>query len=195
MANPPPQAPMTVEAFEIWLATAQPDGRYELSAGQVVAMAPERAAHNRAKAAAFDALRAAAAQRPCEAFIDGMAVRIGPDTQREPDAALRCGPPLPPDATSYDDPVILVEVTSPATSVPDFSAKLLDYAQLPSLAHYLIVDLDRRAVIHHRKLPAGPFETRILTGGPLHLDPPDLIIDLDPILAAAPVSAGGGARR
>ena len=52
---------MTADEFLDW-AMAQPDGaRYELVAGEVVAMAPERASHARAKVAVFDALRAAVA--------------------------------------------------------------------------------------------------------------------------------------
>jgi Uma2 family endonuclease len=45
-----PPGRMTVEEFIGW-AMAQPDGpRYELVAGEVVAMAPERAVHARRKA-------------------------------------------------------------------------------------------------------------------------------------------------
>jgi Uma2 family endonuclease len=175
---------MTTEAFEAWLAEAAPPGRHELSDGRVVARAPERMGHNRAKTAAFDALRAAARGLPCEAVADGMAVRVDEATLREPDAALRCGPPLPAEATRCDDPVVLVEVTSPATAQTDFAAKLVDYARLPTLAHYLIVDMDRRVVIHHRRTAHG-FVTAILPGGTLRLDPPGMLLDLDPVLAAA----------
>ena len=184
MTQPLPDASMTADAFEAWLAEAAPPGRHELSAGRVVAMAPERVGHNRAKTAAFDALRAAALDLPCEALADGMAVRIDATTQREPDAALRCGPPLPADATRYDDPVILVEVTSPSTAQTDFAAKLVDYARIPSLAHYLIIDTERRVAIHHRRTPDG-FATAIVPGGTLALDPPGLALDLDAMLLAA----------
>lgn len=91
----PARRRMTANEFLDWAMT-QPDGvRYELVAGEVVAMAPERASHGRAKVAVFDALRAAvtAAGLPCEAFIDGMAVRIDEPTVYEPDVLLRCGPP------------------------------------------------------------------------------------------------------
>jgi Uma2 family endonuclease len=45
----PPPGRMTVEDFVSW-AMAQPEGRFELVNGAVVAMVPERAAHARLKA-------------------------------------------------------------------------------------------------------------------------------------------------
>ena len=70
-------APMTVEEFIDW-AMAQPEGRYELVDGEVVAMAPERIAHARLKAEIWLALREAIAAKglPCEALVDGAGVRI-----------------------------------------------------------------------------------------------------------------------
>jgi Uma2 family endonuclease len=46
-----PETPMTREAFQAW-ADQQPSGRFERIDGIVVAMAPERASHNRRKGAA-----------------------------------------------------------------------------------------------------------------------------------------------
>ena len=48
--NAPIQKPrrMTAEEFVVW-AEQQPVGRYELFEGEVLAMAPERIAHARAK--------------------------------------------------------------------------------------------------------------------------------------------------
>jgi Uma2 family endonuclease len=67
---------MTVEQFADW-AVAQPGGRYELMDGEVVALAPERAAHARLKARIWRALVTAIAERrvPCEVLPDGVTVR------------------------------------------------------------------------------------------------------------------------
>ena len=178
-----PTERMTVDEFEAWLETAPP-GRYELVDGDVVAMAAERMRHIRMKTAAFDALRASVLDLPCEALPDGAAVRVDDRTMREPDAALRCGEPLGPDETSYSDPVVIVEVTSPSTVRADEVDKLVDYARLDSLAHYVVVYSERRIVVHHRRTPEG-FATAILPGGTLALDPPGIALDLEPILAAA----------
>jgi Uma2 family endonuclease len=170
---------MTADAFTEW-AMAQPSGRYELHAGLVVEMAAERAGHNRAKRAADRALTAAidAAGVSCEVFADGMAVRIDDGAQYEPDAAVRCGPPLDADATVYDDPVIVVEVVSPSTRGLDTGGKLAGYFRLPSLRHYLVLDPERRAVVHHRRGEDGAIATAILGEGTLTLDPPGIALDL-----------------
>ena len=53
--NQPPGR-MTVDEFLAW-AMAQPEGRFELVDGKVVAMAPERVAHARLKSEVWLALR------------------------------------------------------------------------------------------------------------------------------------------
>ena len=68
---------MTREEFLAWVEQ-QPCGRFERIDGIVVAMAPERASHNRRKRAAQNALRRAAAEAglaSCEVFGDGIVSR------------------------------------------------------------------------------------------------------------------------
>jgi Uma2 family endonuclease len=171
---------MTADEFLDW-AMAQPEGtRYELVAGEVVARAPERAGHGRAKLAAVDALRAAVALAglPCEAFVDGMAVRVDGTTIYEPDVLLRCGPPVADDCVEIADPVIVVEVLSPSSRSKDTGGKLDDYFRLPSVRHYLIVKIANRTVIHHRRDDAGALQTRILRDGTLELRPPGLAVEV-----------------
>ncbi len=179
MAKPRADAPMTADAFTAWVMN-QPGGRFELSGGVVVAMAPERAAHGRAKGAAYRALgdAVAAAGVPCEVFTDGMAVRIDDATQYEPDAAVRCGAPLDGDAVVYDDPVIVVEVVSPSSRSLDTGAKLAGYFRLASLRHYLVIDPDRRTLVHHRRTGDGSIVTAIVAEGTLALDPPGIRLNL-----------------
>lgn len=170
---------MTAEAFIAW-AMSRPEGeRYELADGEVIAMAPERLAHNDAKFLIARRLAGAveAAAVPCRVQIDGMAVRVDSRTVYEPDVIVRCGPPLPPDTVWLTDPLILVEVLSPSTCGVDVGLKLADYFRIPSLRHYLIVHPDRRVVIHHRRDEAGTIMTSILGDGPLRLDPPGVVFD------------------
>ena len=73
------------------------------------------------------------------------------------------------------NPLILVEVLSPSTRHIDASAKLAGYFSLPSMARYLIVDPDKPLVIHHaRREGETTIMTRILTSGPIPLDPPGI---------------------
>lgn len=179
MTTRPHPTGFTADAFITW-AAAQPRGRFELVRGAVVAMAPERAGHARAKARAHRALEAAvaAAGLGCEAFPDGMTVRIDEATVYEPDALLRCGPLLPDDAIEVADPIVLVEVVSRASRAVDSGAKLADYFTLPSVRHYLVLDADRHAVTHHRRGEAGDIATHILHEGRLALDPPGLALEV-----------------
>ena len=76
------------------------------------------------------------------------------------------------------DPVVVVEVVSPSSRAIDSGAKLTDYFRLPSVRHYLVVNIDARAVTHHRRGEAGDIATRILRDGTLALDPPGLTVEV-----------------
>ena len=178
----PKQSIFTADEFISW-ALQQPTGRFELESGAVVAMAPERADHATIKGNAFMALRTAIRARglTCQAFPDGMSVRINDRTVYEPDALVRCGPHLPGDAIEANDPVIIVEVVSPSSRGVDRGVKLASYFSLPSVRHYLIVDTDKRVVIHHRRDEERRIAADILFEGPLTLDPPGFEVDIQDI--------------
>lgn len=192
---------MTADEFLLW-ALDQP-GRYELVNGEVVGMARERAAHARTKHRAVVALEAAIRGRGlgCEAFPDGMAVRVADGAIYEPDAQVRCGDPLPSDAVEVPDPLIVVEVLSPSTGQVDTGKKLTGYFSLPSVRHYLVLDPQDRTVIHYRRVGEGGPEDRIATrilhartpeegmaghpGADLVLDPPGLTIPCEDLFEAS----------
>jgi len=170
---------MTSDEFIAWVMERPDGGRYELVAGEVVAMAPERAAHGRTKLHIARRLAEAieAGRLGCEVFGDGMAVQIDAATVYEPDATVRCGTKLPDDAVKITDPLIVVEVLSPSTRAVDAGAKLEDYFRIPSLRHYLIVKTENRAIIHHERNETGIITTRIIRDGALTLDPLGIAID------------------
>ena len=87
--------------------------------------------------------------------------------------------------------MIVVEVVSPSSRGIDRSAKLAGYFSLPSVRHYLIVDTDKRTVLHHRRDDEGRIEVRILPDGPLSLDPPGLELAIP---ESSPASDPGAAR-
>jgi Uma2 family endonuclease len=177
---------MTVEEFIPW-AMARPEGeRYELVGGEIVAMAPERAAHARSKSRIWRLLTEAIERGGlrCEAFVDGMAIQVDSDTLYEPDVLVRCGDRLPDDALVVADPLIVVEVRSPSTGYIDAGIKLDDYFRISTVRHYLIVNLKKRAIIHHERDTAGTITTRIVRDGAVRLDPPG--IDLNDVFEATP---------
>jgi Uma2 family endonuclease len=175
---------MTVDAFVDW-ASNQASGRYELVDGEIVTMPAEGGRHNLAKLEIAIALRDAvkAAGLECTVFTDGMTVRIDAYQGREPDAAVTLGKVADLGAKILADPVIVVEVISPGSEVTDTATKLLEYFSVPSIRHYLIVSPEPKAVIHHLRAGDGTVTTRIVHGGDLSLDPPGMVLAVDPILA------------
>jgi len=178
-----PEASMDVAQFNDW-AVAQPRGRYELVQGEVIAMAPGRARHNLVKAAVFTALDAAVreAGAPCTVFTDGMTVVIDERTAREPDAAIQCHERLDLNTMILDEPMVVVEVTSPSSDRDDSGAKLVEYFSVPSIRHYLIVRPDKDAVVHHHRDERGDITTAIRREGAIAIVPPGIEVSVAALL-------------
>jgi Uma2 family endonuclease len=168
---------MTVEEFVLW-SEQQPAGKYELVDGYVVVvrMQSEKIAHTRAKTRIVIAIDRALhkAAVPCEVFSEGITVKISAKHGYEPDALVNCGMDAPGDELIAPNPIIVVEVLSPSTAAKDMGAKVTDYFTVASIQHYLIVDLDRRVVIHHRRHSPTDLLTSFHSTGMIRLDPPGL---------------------
>ena len=174
-----PQHKMTVDEYLVW-AEGQP-GRFELYAGVVYAMTPERAGHAQVKYAVQTALLTGIGRAglPCHMLPNGMTVRVDQDTAHEPDALVYCGQQLPASAMEVPNPMIVVEVLSPLTRHVDASAKLAGYFRIASVQHYLIVDADKRLAVHHARGAADVIATRIVRNGSLRLDPPGIEVTVE----------------
>lgn len=168
---------MTAEEFVHW-AMRQETGRYELVDGIVVRMNSERLVHVRVKHRLAVLLDKAIATTAIEAemMADGMAVRVSESTVHEPDALVRCGPPLDDETIIITDPIVVCEVLSPSTGPVDTGTKLLNYFSIASVQHYLVVDTTKRTVLHYRRGPDGSPALQAVSAGELHLDPPGLTI-------------------
>jgi Uma2 family endonuclease len=175
---------MTVDEFLIWAEGRE--GRWELHDGVPVMMSPERVVHNRSKLRAAIALQDAlgAAGLPCEVFTDGLAIRIDARMILEPDASVVCGPRRSDDAIAVNDPTIVLEVLSAGTAAIDHGRKLSGYFSLPSVEHYLILDPERRVVIHHKRGSADAIETRVLSEGAVKLNPPGFEVVVEALFPA-----------
>jgi Uma2 family endonuclease len=95
-------------------------------------------------------------------------VQIDDCTIHAPDG----GPKLPDDQILLTNLVVVVEVLSPSTAAIDQGRKLSGYFSLASVEHYLILDPERRAAIHHKRGRGDAIETRVLTNGVARLGPP-----------------------
>ncbi|MGE0034676.1 MAG: Uma2 family endonuclease [Xanthobacteraceae bacterium] len=172
---------MTVDEYLAWV-DGRP-GQFELYAGVVYAMTPERVGHARIKYAVQSALDAAIRQArlPCRMLPDGMLVRIDQDTAHEPDALVYCGERLADAAVEVPNPVIIVEVLSPSTRHIDASAKLAGYFRVPTVRQYLIIDPDKQLLVHHARGEGDAIATRIVKQGNLRLDPPGIELSVEDI--------------
>lgn len=168
---------MTVDEFLVWGEGRE--GKWELHDGVVVEMAAEQAYHSRVKAFVGAALLAALRRKgaDCGVYADGLAVRITNRRAFVPDVLVTC-PPTPEKNLETTTPLIVVEVLSPSTAAFDHGAKLEGYFSLAGLAHYLLIDPDRRVLIHHSGGREGVIETRILHEGAVRLDPPGIVFDM-----------------
>jgi Uma2 family endonuclease len=173
---------MNVDEFLAW-AEGRSD-RLELIDGVPVAMSPERVIHGDVKyrlARAFD--RAIErADVPCRFVLDSAAVRIDPENSFQPDVMVYRGDAIDANALVVPNPLIVAEVLSPGNAMRDLRDKLAGYFLVASLMHYLIVDPDKRMVIHHARGESGTIVTRIVTEGAIKLEPPGFEIEATEIL-------------
>jgi len=181
-----PDVRMNVEEFLGW-SERQPDDRYELVGGEVVAMTRDTIQHNRTKGATFRALWDAvrAAGLPCEVFIDGIAVAINENTVRIPDIIVQCGAEPHPGAMLAESPLVVVEVVSPSSDGDDVDTKFMDYFSVASIRHYLILFPERRGLVHHQRNERGKIESSIVSDGEIALDPPGLSVSVSSLLGSS----------
>lgn len=138
---------MDLDDFEELLADKPDDEKWELIGGRVVRlMVGARWEHNIIignLATAFrQQLRARSA--PCQVFSETFWLKERfLDLAAFPDIMVRCGAKLEKNATSANDPIILVEVAAPGSEARDRVEKDRLYRRLSSLQHYVIVERDR----------------------------------------------------
>ncbi len=180
---------MTVNEFLPW-AKQQPE-RWELFDGVPMAMSPERIVHGDTKyrtARAFDAA-VAKARVPCRFVLDSAVARVNARNSYRPDLLVYCGDPISGGALELPNPVLVVEVLSPGNAATDPRDKLQGYFRVPSIMHYVIIDSDKRLVIHHTRGRDEVIGTRIVTSGPLTLDPPGLALSVADFFDRTPVQS------
>src|SRR5271165_4660569 len=151
------------DAFLAW-AERQDRGRYQLLRGEILAMAPERAEHGDVKRRVANALEAGIKKHGlrCQAFVDSLGVKIDGETVFEPDALVNCGERVPRASLIAPNPVIVVEVVSPSSERRDLAIKLTNYFRHPSIQHYVLVIIEDRSVLHHKRGEDGTIVTSIL---------------------------------
>lgn len=124
----------------------QADHRSEYCAGEMVAMAGAREAHNLIAWNIAGELRTQFKDRDCRAYGSDMRVKVSETgLYTYPDLSALCG------ASRFEDeerdtllnPTVIVEVLSPKTEAYDRGRKFLHYRRVESLQEYVLVAQDR----------------------------------------------------
>jgi Uma2 family endonuclease len=183
---------MTVDEFLAW-SVRQEKGRFELQDGRVILQQSQNVGHLQLKFRIARVLLAAVEQAGVPNYVlpDGATVRVAERTAYEPDALVA---PLPmPADTSLEipNPVIVVEVLSPSSVTRDLADKVVGYARVASIRHYLVLDPEEKAIIWHAREGSGAFGAPIAArDGALRLDPPGIEVTVEDVFGAPAQSEG-----
>ena len=181
---------MPAEAFLAWDATQTV--KHEFVRGEVFAMAGGEDNNNTVSLNLALALRQHLRGTPCRVFGSDVKLRVeAADCFFYPDVMVTCSGADQAQRLIKREPTLVVEVLSPSTAGYDRGDKFADYRRLPTLAEYLLVDVNARRCDLFRKrdgdglwvlYPTGPDEV-------LHLASVDLVVGADALWAD--VDTGG----
>ncbi len=179
------QKPWTIERFLAWVGTQ--DGRYEFDGVQPVAMTGGSGRHSRIIVNIHVAFRPRLRGTPCATFGPDLGVRTAGNAVRYPDVLVNC--------TKFDEtkmlapaPVAVFAVLSPDSGRRDRVEKACEYAAVPSILHYVIVETTRVGLLSmHRKTGDAPWAENSLTGADMlalpalgiHMPVPEFYEDID----------------
>ena len=158
------------------------DVRHEYIDGEIYAMSGASRRHSQIVMNLASTAHGKARGTGCTVFSQSMKVRIDSlNTFYYPDVTASCDP-SDNDQYALTRPCFVIEVLSPTTADIDRREKRQNYALLPSLREYVLVDQDRRRVDVYRREDSGVFTgIRIEGSGSLHLSCLNLDISLDDI--------------
>jgi Uma2 family endonuclease len=184
MLHPQPDWPKTLDEFRAW--HERQSEVWEFIHGVPKLMAPGSKTHTLIKSNVHVALAQALRGTGCRALVDGAIVEVE-GSSLIPDVVVTCSE-LDFATPRVEDPIILVEVLSPSNEKDDTGRKLAIYLKIPSLRHYIVIEQDRRQIVHHERRDdlGGAFLTNIAPPDPLRLDPPGIEIALAAIYEGAP---------
>jgi Uma2 family endonuclease len=155
------QRPWTAEQFLTW--AARQEGRYEFDGIRPVAMTGGSADHSRIALNIQAALRSRLRGTPCSSFGPDLAVRTVGEKVRSPDGLITCTK-FTDTARVAPDVVVIFEVLSPDSGRRDRIVKLQEYAAVPSIRRYVILEyLTKGILVLHRARGEDPWTALGLT--------------------------------
>lgn len=166
---------MTADEFIDW-DSAQTD-RHELVRGEVVAMVGGTLAHAMVVIRVARLIGNHLEGSGCRVFSESTKVRLSDDTVFLPDVFVTCQRTKPDSSTIADDPVLVIEVTSPSTSDYDHGTKFAHYRRLASLAQYVMIDPVNRTVESYLRNTDGSWQlSEAVTGAQITFSPIELTL-------------------
>jgi Uma2 family endonuclease len=171
--------PLTVEEFLAWERSQEP--RYEFDGIQPVAMTGGSRAHNRVTTRLTVAL-GNLVKPPCEPYGPDLKV-LTPGRVRYPDASVVCTKADDDDEADIVAPTVVFEVLSPSTALTDRRVKAVEYAGVPTILVYVILETNRPEITVRRRSTGWEAETVAGLDAELPLPEIDVTISLAGIYA------------
>lgn len=134
-------------------------GRYEYFSGEILDMACASLSHNRITRNIITDLQNKLAGRLCEVLPSDMRIKVPKALPyRYPDVVVVCGDPIIEEIQGLEmlvNPLLIVEVLSPATEAYDRGDKFHAYQSIESFQEYLLVAQDKPYVTQYVRQAAG----------------------------------------
>jgi Uma2 family endonuclease len=165
--------PWTTETFLAW--EDRQEGKHEFDGQRVIPMTGGSVAHQDIVFNLRGLLSRLLADRPFRA-VQEMRVRIGARI-RYPDV-LVCAGPLDQTTRTLTDAVAIFEVLSDDNATTDRVDKLIDYAAVPSLRCYVLLEQTAVAATLFRREPGGTWTASAHTEGALILPGIEIVLPL-----------------
>lgn len=179
MGHPLARQRLSADEFLAWETTQAV--RYEFVQGEVFDMAGGEDRNDLVAGNLYIALRRHLSGSPCRVFGSDVKLHVvAADSIFYPDVMVTCSTADAASRLVKREPLLLVEVLSPATAAFDRGDKFAAYRRLPSLAEVLLVDIDRRRCDLYRKGADGLWV--------LHPSEPGAGIELASVALAIPAA-------
>ena len=180
---------MTRDEFFAW--AERQEGRYEFDGFAPVAMTGGSLAHSRIGQNILVAMRQRL-REPCYVLGPDAGVSTVGSTTRYPDAVVSCEPFAVADRL-VPNPSVIFEVLSPTSGQIDRIVKLREYAAVPSLRRYVIVESSVGGLtVLERDTPGAPWTaTTLVEGDALALPEFGFEVPVDEFYAGVPLADAG----
>lgn len=165
--------PWTADGFLAW--EDQQEGKHEFDGQHIIPMTGGSIAHQDIVFNLRGLLGRLLADRPFRVAQE-MRLRAG-DRVRYPDVVV-CAGPLDQATRTLTDALAIFEVLSDDTATTDRVDKLIDYAAVPSLRSYVLLEQTKIGATLFRREAAGTWTTTAHTEGTLALPGLDISVPL-----------------